>query len=342
MNHTMDMNHTMTRSKCLAAGLTALGLLSTSLISMQAAAQADNFPAKPVTIIVPYSPGSATETEVRIYAQKMTEIMGQSFLVEFKPGAGATLGAAYVAKAAPDGYTLLQVSSAFIIAPLLYKDLPYEPLRDFAPVSLMSKKPNVLLVNPAFPARTLGEYIAYARANPGKLNFATSGGGGPQHLVGAWLHGATDTKVTFIHYKGGAPSVTDLLAGRVDVLMNPLSMSQPMMQSGKMRALAVMSSERVSSAPDTPTVAEQVPTMKDFEYSAVIGIVAPVKTPPAVVNKLSSNFTRAAKSPDVIQKLAPGGSIMIGSTPEQFRQSMAAESVRFRQLIKDNDIRLEE
>ena len=329
----------MTRTQSLAAALAVLPLL---FGEASAQSGAENFPAKPVTIIVPYSPGSATETEVRIYSQKMTELLSQPFVVEFKPGAGATLGAAYVAKSAPDGYTLLQVSAAFIIAPLLYKDLPYEPLRDFAPVSLMSKKPNVLLVSPNFPARTLAEYIAYAKANPGKINFATSGGGGPQHLVGAWIHGATDTKVTFIHYKGGAPGATDLLAGRVDVLMNPLSMSQAMMQSGKMRALAVMSTERVASAPDTPTVAEQMPSMKDFEYSAVIGIVAPKNVPAAVVNKLSANFARTAKSADVAQKLAPGGSIMIGSTPEQFRQSMAAESQRYRQLIKDNDIKLEE
>ena len=330
----------MTRCKYLTAGLAILPMLFSPGAAAQSGAEA--FPSKPVTIVVPYSPGSATETEVRIYAQKMTEFMANPFLVEFKPGAGATVGSAYVAKAAPDGHTLLQVSAAFIIAPLLYKNLPYEPLRDFAPVSLMSKKPNVLLVSPSFPARTLAEYIAYARANPGKINFATSGGGGPQHLVGAWLHGATDTKVTFIHYKGGAPGATDLMAGRVDVLMNPLSMSQSMIQSGKMRALAVLSTDRATSSPDTPTVVEQLPDLKDFEYSAVIGIVAPRNTPAAVVSKLSANLARTAKSADVIQKLAPGGSIMIGSTPEQFRQSMATESVRYRNLIRDNDIRLDE
>lgn len=303
---------------------------------------AETFPSKPVTIVVPYSPGSATETEVRVYAQKMTELLSNPFVVEFKPGAGATVGTAYVAKAAPDGYTLLQVSSAFVIAPLLYKDLPYEPLRDFAAVSLMSKKPNVLLVSPTFPSKSLADYIAYAKANPGKVNFATSGGGGPQHLVGAWLHGATNTKVTFIHYKGGAPGVTDLIAGRVDVLMNPLSMSQSMMQSGKMRALAVLSAERVPGSPETPTVAEQLPNMKDFEYSAVIGIVAPQKVPAPVLSKLSINFATAAKASDVAQKLAPGGSIMIGSTPEQFRQSMVSESARYKKLILENDIKLDE
>ena len=303
---------------------------------------ADSFPAKPVTIVIPFAPGSATETEVRIYGQKMTEYLGQPFVVEFKPGAGATVGTAYVAKAPADGYTLLQVSAAFVISPLLYKSVPYDPFRDFAPVSLMSKKPNVLLVNPTFPSRNFSEYIAYARANPGKVNFATSGAGSSLHLMGAWLHSATNTRVTFIHYKGGSPGVPDLLAGRIDVLPSVLIGALGLMQAGKVRPLAVTSLERTAIAPDALTVAEQEPSMKDFEYSAVIGILAPKNTPAAIVSKLGANFAKAARAPDVVQKMAAGGAIMIGSTPEQYRQSLISESERFRKLIKEIDIKLDE
>ena len=321
-----------------------LALVPAMVISGAAWAQAaiDAWPSRPVTIVIPYSPGSATESEVRIYAQKLAEILGQPFQVDFKPGGGSTIGTAHVAKAVPDGYTLLQVSSAFIVASLLYRNLPYDATRDFAPISLMSKKPNVLLVSPSFQAKSLSDYIAYARANPGKINFATSGAGGPQHLVGAMLHSATNTRVTFIHYKGGAPGVPDLLAGRVDVLVNPLAMSLSFMQTGKMRALAILSLERTPLSPDTATVSEQEASLSDFEYSAVIGILAPRQVPVALINKIGANFARTAKSPDVAQKLATGGSVMLGTTPEQYRQHIATETERWRKVIRENDIRLEE
>ena len=303
---------------------------------------ATTYPVKPVTIVIPYSPGSSTEPEVRLYAQKLTEFLGQPFTVDFKSGAGSTLGTAYVAKAAPDGYTLLQVSSAFVIAPLLYKNLPYDALKDFIPVSQMSKKANVIVVSPAFPARNLQEYIAYARANPDKINFATSGMGGPQHLFGAWLHGATGTRATFIHYKGGSPGATDLLAGRIDVMTTPLASASSFIKSGKLRALAITSLERTAVLPDLPTMAEQDPAnLRDFEYSAIIGILAPRNTPAAVVSKLADNLARTARSPDVIQKLGAGGAQMVGSTPEEFRRLLVSDSERFRKLIVENDIKLE-
>ena len=294
-------------SLALIAG-TAAGILCGAAWAQGAAT---NYPTRPVTIIIPYSPGSSTEPEVRLYAQKMTEYLGQTFTVDFKPGAGSTLGTAYVAKAAPDGYTLLQVSSAVVIAPLLYKNLQ--------------------------------EYIAHARANPEKVNFGTSGAGGPQHIAGAWLHSATNTKVTFIHYKGGSPGFADLMAGRIDVLTNPLAASIPNIKAGKFRALAVTSQERTPLLPDLPSVAEQDPAnLKDYEYSAIIGIIAPRNVPAPVISKLSVNLMKAARSPDIVQKLAGGGAVMIGSTPEEFRKLLVNDTERFRKLIAENNIRLEE
>ena len=318
------------------------GAFSGAAYAQGAQGAAAAYPTRPVTIIIPYSPGSSTEPEVRLYAQKMSEYLGQPFTVDFKGGAGSTLGTAFVAKSAPDGYTLLQVSSAIVIAPLLYKNLTYEPLRDFIPLSQMSKKANVIVVAPSFPAKNLQEFIAYARANPEKVNFGTSGAGGPQHLAAAWLHSATNTRVTFIHYKGGSPGFADLMAGRIDVLTNPLAASIPNIKAGKFRALAVTSQERTSLLPDLPSVAEQDPSLKDYEYSAIIGIIAPRNVPAPVISKLSANLMKVAKSPDVVQKLAGGGAVMIGSTPEEFRKLLVNDTEWFRKLIVENNIKLEE
>ena len=257
------------------------------LLSAPVAAQrpADSYPSRPVTIIVPFAAGAVTDLETRLYAQKLTELTGRTFVVDYKPGAGSMIGSAYVAKAAADGYTLLTATPALSIAPLLYKNLSFDPIRDFAFVSMISKRAPLLLATPSLPAKNVTEYIAYARANPGKLNIGTSGPSGGAHLSMEWLHHSTHTKATFIHYKGGAPSFTALMGGEVHVAIGSLIAMMPQVRAGKARILGVTSAERVKILPDIPTVAEQ--GVPGFEYAPWLGFAVPRGTPAAIVRGAS-------------------------------------------------------
>ena len=301
---------------------------------------ADSYPTKPVTLIVPYSAGGNTELEARLYAQRLGESLGRPVVLDFKPGAGTTVGTAYVAKAPPDGHTLLTISSAFATAPAFYKDLPYDPVKDIAPISLMNKRTIVFLLHPSLPFKNIAEYVAFARANPGAINFATSGAGGATHLGGAQLGMATTTEVTFVHYKGAAQMATDLVAGRVNATFNALSTSLPQIRSGKLKVLAISSIERSPLLPGMQTIAEQ--GVPGFDYSSYMGIVAPGGTPVGIINRLSLELQKIAKSPEVIQRLAADGSLTVGSTPEQLRQFYLAEINQFRILVQKTGIQLQE
>ena len=301
---------------------------------------ADSFPAKPVTLVVPYAPGGPAGTETHIYAGKMTSVMGQQFIVDFKPVAGTVIGSAYVAKAPPDGYTLLVVTGSLTVFPALFKDLTFDTIKDFAPVSLMSQRTSVLLVSTAFPAKTFGEYIAYVKANPGKLNFGTAGAGSITHLAGAWLDGATRTKVTFVHYKGTGPIMPDLFAGRVDATAAGLLDSLPHIKSGKVRALAVMGEDQSPLLPGVRTISEQ--GIPGYNYISWLGFSATGGTPAAIVNKLSDAFAKVAKSPDVAGPLEAQGGKMIGSTPAQLNRLIVTEVERWQKVVQENNIKLEQ
>ena len=312
------------------------------LLSAPVAAQrpADSYPSRPVTIIVPFAAGAVTDLETRLYAQKLTELTGRTFVVDYKPGAGSMIGSAYVAKAAADGYTLLTATPALSIAPLLYKNLSFDPIRDFAFVSMISKRAPLLLATPSLPAKNVTEYIAYARANPGKLNIGTSGPSGGAHLSMEWLHHSTHTKATFIHYKGGAPSFTALMGGEVHVAIGSLIAMMAQVRAGKVRILGVTSAERVKILPDIPTVAEQ--GVPGFEYAPWLGFAAPRATPAAIVARLNAELVKVARSPELAERLADDATLMIGSSPEQFTQAVGAEAARWRKLVDETGMKLEQ
>ena len=319
-----------------------VALALASLIPAFASSQetAETYPSKPTTIIVSFAPGGSADAEARLYAANILALFKLAFLVDYKPGAGTTLGTAFVAKSKPDGYTLLEITGSFTVIPALYKDLPFDTTRDFAAVSLMSRQTYVLVASPSFPARSFKEYVTFAKANPGKINFATTGVGGVSHLAGAWLHSATNTQATFVPYKGIAPLMLDLAAGRADVGTAVLLAALPLVKAGKVRALALMGDKRSDLLPGLATIAEQ--GLADYDYSGWTGFVAPGATPEAIVRKLSDGFSRVAKLPDVVAKLASEGGLAVGSTPEQLRQLITMETVRWRKLVNDTGIKLEE
>ena len=307
------------------------------LLAQNAAA---TYPAKPVTIISPYVPGSSTQSDGLVWADKLRESMGKAFIIDFKPGAGTTVGNNYVAKAAPDGYTLLIVTGAYTIVAATYKDLAYDPVRDLAPVSMNTKRPTLLVVNSSLPVKTFTEYVAYARERPEVLNFATTGIGGQYHLIGAWMHGLTGTKVTYVHYKGASPAFADLAAGRVDVSIANFNFAFPFIKSGKIKPVAILSTKTSPLFPGMKTAAEQ--GVPDFEWSAWGGILAPGKTPPAIVNKLSGEFARIAKMPDVIARFANDETELVGSTPDYFGKVIVTEINRWKKLVQEQGIKAEE
>ena len=322
----------------LSAGVVVA--MCSSLCGAQSLAGA--YPTKPVTIVLPYAPGGSTEIETRLYMPRLMEGLGQPIIVDFKPGAGASIGTIYVAKAAPDGYTILGVTTGFTIYPMLFPvdKLPYDPIRDFAPISLINKRDALLLVHPSLGVKTFAEYLAYAKDNPGKINFGTSGGGDIFHIVGAWLHSATNTKATFIHYKGAGPMYIDFLAGRVTAAPGLPFVVAPHVKAGKMIPIANMALERSRFLPDLKTVAEYGVT--GYDYSSWSGYLAPARTPEAIVNRLSAEFAKVAKAPEVIKKMEADSSEMVGSTSEQFRQALLVQTARWRRVVQENNIKMEE
>jgi len=322
------------RNAKLSGLITTLMLSATSVTFAQGQQDSvGNYPNRPVTIIIPYAPGGSTDVEGRLYAQKLTESLRQSFVIDYKPGAGATLGTAHAAKSAPNGYTLLMATVTFTVAPALYgAKTPYDPIKDFEPVSITTMTPDVFVVNAALPVKTLREYIAYAKANPGKINFSTSGLGGVNHLGGAWLHNATNTKVTFIHYKGGADVVRTVVSGEAHAGVTvPLTIG-PHAKAGKAKILAVTTGERVKFLPDVPTVMEE--GIPNYEWSQWVGAFAPARTPKGIVDKLGAEFARAARLPDVVQKLE-NGKLVVGSTPEELRKLVAREVPAWRKIVQE-------
>ena len=303
---------------------------------------AATFPNKPVTIVLPYTTGASTDIETRLYMPRLMENLGQPVLIDYRPGAGSSLGTIYVSKAAPDGYTILSVTPGFSVYPAFFPldKLPYDPIKDFAPISLVNKRTAIMLVHPSLGVKTFPEYLAYAKANPDKINFGTSGGGGIFHIVGAWLHSATNTRVTFIHYKGAGPMYVDFLAGRVNAAPGIPFVVAPYIKSGKLLPIAAMTAERSKYMPDLRTLVEYGVT--DYNYVSWSGLLAPARTPEAIVNRWSAAFAFVARAPEVIKKMEVDSAEMVGTTPEQFRQSLAVEVARWRRVVQENNIRLED
>jgi tripartite-type tricarboxylate transporter receptor subunit TctC len=308
-------------------------LLALALLCVAAAgpARAADYPTRPVKWIVPYPPAGTTDVLARIIAQWLTEKLGQPFVIENRPGAGNNLGTEAVVKAAPDGYTMLLVNPANGINATLYKDLSFNVIRDIAPVAGIVRTPNVMEVTPSFPAKTVAEFIAYCKANPGKINMASSGSGTSVHLSGELFKSMTGCQMLHVPYKGAGPALTDLMGGQVDVIFDNLPSSVGHIKGGKIRALAVTSAERDPSLPDVPTVAETVP---GYEATAWFGIGMPKGTPKDVIEKVNAEVNRALADPKMRARLAELGGKPIAGTPEDFGKVIAAETEKWAKVVK--------
>ena len=320
----------------------SLLVLCATAISGFAAAQESvgTYPSRPVTWIVPTGPGGGVDLESRLYARKLSETMGRNFVVDYKPGAGSTIGAAFVAKAAPDGYTIGVLTPSHTISELVYPTLPYDINKDFAFISLASKRPSLFVVPASSSAKTLNDYVAMARSKPNQLNVGTSGSGTIGHLALEWFHNMAGAEVTYVHYKGGNPAYTALIAGQLDGVIGSVAGLLPYVKSGKARILAVTVSERIALLPDVPTMQEQ--GFKDYEYSQWIGVVAPAKTPLPIINKLSGEIHRIVRLPEISEKLAVDGTVMVGSSPQELKQYIAAETARWKKVAATAKINLVE
>ena len=293
-------------------------LLAASLSTLAAPAFAQApWPAKPIKLVVPYAPGGSTDVVGRVIAEYLGQRLGQNIVVENRPGKGASIGTSQVAKAAPDGYTLLVSNiSSFAIAPPLYGDLDYDPVKDFTHITLASFNPSVLVVNPSFPAKTLAEYVAYAKANPDKLAFATSGPGSSNHILGTMLALKSGTKLVHIPYRGAGPAMQDTIAGNVPSMFDSLPSAAPHIKAGKVRALAVSGAERNPSFPDLPTMKEQgYPDLVSYSW---FGLSGPAKLPAPIVERLASEMQVVLKNPDVVKRWQEIGAESSAMTPQEY------------------------
>jgi tripartite-type tricarboxylate transporter receptor subunit TctC len=297
-----------------------------------------DYPTRPVRWVVPYPPGGTTDVLARIMAQWLSEKMGEQFIIENKPGGGNNIGTEYVVKSAPDGYTMLLVNPANGINATLYTTLPFNLIRDIAPVAGLVRTPNVMEVTNSLPAKTVAEFIAYCKANPGKINMASSGSGTSVHLSGEMFKLMTGCDMVHVPYKGAGPALVDLIAGQVHVLFDNLPSSVGHIKAGSIRALAVTSAEREPSFPDLPTVGETVP---GYEATAWFGIGMPKDTPREIIDKVNAEVNRALADPKMREKLAALGGKPIIGTPEDFGKVIAAETEKWAPIVKASGAKVE-
>jgi tripartite-type tricarboxylate transporter receptor subunit TctC len=303
------------------------------------AACAQDYPSRPIRVVVPYSAGGSSDGPMRVIAQEMSKQLGHQMVVENKPGQGAMLGSADVVKAPPDGYTLLLASNPNAISASLYSKLTHDPVEDFAPISLLASEQAVLLVNPSVPANNLREFIAYVKARPGKVDYSSSGNGSAQHLFMAMFLSQAGIQMTHIPYKGSAQAVTDLLGGQVSAAMPGLAAMRGHIRDGKARALAVTGAKRASAAPEIPTMMEQ--GMKDYELYVWMGMLAPKGTPAPIIERLHREFVTALRAP-AVKTFMDGAAIeAVGSTPAEFGRFFREEKVRWAKVIKETGARID-
>ena len=305
--------------------MSRIALAAALLLAAAFPVHAQDYPNRPVRIVVPFSPGGAVDGPTRIVAQKLSERLGQQVVVENKPGAGATLGAAEVAKAPPDGYTLLLASQTNAISATMYRKLPFDPIEDFAPVMLIGEEPGVLVVHPSFPAKTLDEFIAYVKANPGKVDYASSGNGSGQHLFAAMFASMAGLAMNHVPYKGSAQATTDLLGGTVPVSIPGTAGMMGHIKAGKLRALATTGAKRAEALPDVPTIGERLP---GYEAYVWLGILAPKGTPKPIIDRLHRELVAVMALPDVRTYYANHSLEIVASTPAHLRVSVSISRTR--------------
>jgi tripartite-type tricarboxylate transporter receptor subunit TctC len=319
------------------ARLFAMCLTGVTLVGISQAFALD-YPIRPVRWVVTYPPGGGTDITARIVGQWLSERLGQQFIIENKPGAGNNIGTESVVNAPPDGYTLMLVNPANAINATLYPKLSFNFLRDIAPVAGIMRVPNVMEVNPSVPAKTVAEFIAYAKANPGKINWASSGNGTSVHLSGELFKIMAGVQLTHVPYRGSAPALTDMISGTVDVMFDNMPPSLPHIRAGKLRALAVTTNVRSDALPDVPTVAETVP---GYEASAFYGVGVPKGTPPEIIDKLNKEINAALGDPKIKARLAELGGMLIPGSPADFGKLVADETDKWAKVIKTGGVTLE-
>jgi tripartite-type tricarboxylate transporter receptor subunit TctC len=295
-------------------------------------ASAQTYPIRPVRIIVAFAPGTTSDIVGRIFAEKLTQAMGQTFIVENRTGAGGTIGAEAVAKAPPDGYTLLVSTAALPVSAHVYPNLKYDTGRDFASITVISHSPLLLAANLNFPPRSVAEFIQYTRANPGKVSFGSAGVGTSHHLTGEKLKLDTGIDMVHVPYKGSGPAHVDLMGGQIQVMFDNIVALMPHVKSGKVRALAVSSAKRHALLPDVPSLQEA--GVRDFETVAWFGLLAPAGTPRAVVNRLNAETLKALALPDVRTRLIEAGSVIIGNSPEAADTFLREELAKWGKVVK--------
>ena len=308
-----------------------LGLAALSPV-LAHAQPATSYPSKPIRIIVPFPAGGTTDLLARMLGQRMTTAWGQPVLVENKPGAGSTLGADMVAKSPADGYTLLMGAAHHTIAQSVYAKVPYHFGRDFAPVSIIAMVPNMVVVNAAVPARTIEEFAALAKSQPGKLNYGTAGAGTAHHLIGEMFKLRAGVDLQHIPYKGSAPAVADLLGGQVQVMFDTVTSGLPQVKAGKTRALAVTTAKRSAALPDVPTLSETI--LPGFDVGTWFGILAPTGTPPAIIEKIRAEIDQMVRSPEIRKQFLEIGAEPVGNTPAQMAAQIKAELTAYEALAK--------
>ncbi|MFS8037923.1 Bug family tripartite tricarboxylate transporter substrate binding protein [Xanthobacter sp. AM11] len=293
---------------------------------------AQTYPSKPLRLVVGYAPGGSTDQVARILGQKLSEELGQPVVVDNKPGAGATVASEFVARSAPDGYTLFMSTIANTINTTLYKRLTFDFERDFAPISLVATVPNVLVLNPNVPAKTVKEFIALAKSKPGEIFFGSSGSGSSVHLTGELFNMVTGVKLTHVPYKGSGPATVDLISGQIQAMFDNLSTSLPFIKSGKLRALAVTSAKRSPAAPDIPTMAEE--GLPECEVLSWFALVAPAKTPQPIIDRLNAATVKALNDPAIRQQFSALGADPVPSSPAELATFISSETAKWAKVVQ--------
>jgi tripartite-type tricarboxylate transporter receptor subunit TctC len=315
-------------------------IVAVGLVAGISSANAQNYPNRAITLVIPFAPGGSTSIVGRGIADKMSELLGEKVVVDNRPGAGGTVGTKAVAKSDPDGYTLvLGYTGTLAIGPSLYKSVGYDPRKDFAPIGLIGNAPNSLVVNPSFPAKTVAELIAYAKVNPGKVNFGSAGAGTASHITGEYFARTAGITLVHIPYKGTGPALTDLLGGHIPMAFAPIPASHPNVSAGKLRALAVTSTTRSGLLPDVPTMAEA--GLPGFDASLYYGLAAPVGTPRTIIDKLNKVLREALASDEVKKQLGNDGTEITPGTPEDYADFIDKDEKKWAQLVKASGVEQE-
>lgn len=315
-------------------------VVATFLLCTVAAAMAQPYPAKPIRLIAPSTPGDAPDVIARLIALRLSPVLGQPIVVENRPGAGGVIGSEVAAKSAPDGYTLIMGNAgSHGINAAVYSKLPYDIQRDFAPISQVAIAPNIMVINPSIPAKSVAEFIAYAKSQPGKLSYASGGNGSSAHMSMELFKAMSGVDIQHVPYKGSSPALTDLMGGQVAVFIGNIPPTVPLVRAGKLRALAVTTKSRSTLMPELPTISEA--GLSGYETVAWFGVLAPAGTPPEIVKRLSTEIGKIARSPEMRDKLVAMGAEPVGGTPEEFKAVIDSDIAKWKRLAQKESIKVD-